>query len=94
MNKQKIKILAVETPEYENEIKLTYKKYNENESYIMSLKHIRHDLDKMISEIQDKNNIKLQSKINKAIEYIENKMEINKECPIELLNILKGEENE
>lgn len=30
----------------------------------------------------------------KAIEYIEDKMELTKECPNELLEILKGENNE
>ena len=36
----------------------------------------------------------LQQRIDKAIEYIEDNMEINKECPKELLDILRGKDNE
>lgn len=72
MSKKEIKILEVGTPEITSEIKLTYKKYDENETYIQSLKHIRDNLNKMIDNEYDRENIKLQSIINRAIDYIEN----------------------
>lgn len=35
----------------------------------------------------------LEERIDKAIEYIEDKMDLNKECPQELIDILKGSDN-
>ena len=56
------------------------------------------NLQKRIKELEEINkqhqeiNSELRTKIGKAIEYIEDKMELTKECPKDLLNILQDKE--
>lgn len=63
---------------------------DERDEYIHLYESTLKDLD-----IAVKNKIELENIRKEAIEYIEDKMELTKECPQDLLNILnKGEKNE
>ena len=52
------------------------------------------DFIKKQNDFKDKEIERLNNIINKAIEYIEEKMELSKECPKELLKVLKGSDKE
>lgn len=60
---------------------------DERDKYIHLYESTLKDLD-----ISVKNKIELENIRKKAIEYIEDKMELAKECPQDLLNILNKEE--
>ena len=63
---------------------------DERDEYIHLYESTLKDLD-----ISVKNKIELENIRKEAIEYVKDKMELTKECPQDLLNILnKGENNE
>lgn len=95
LNKEKLNQLL----DYITNLKHTEDLYNQLLKDYDELQYENERLKEKINEVVNKQQLleekfNYKSRIEKAVEYIEDKMELTKECPQDLLNILNGRSDE